>query len=317
VEDSELTQTAPGRPDDIEAVPVRHIGRWIAAFIVLVIAASLIRFAVTDSAIQWHIVGQYLFDSRVLRGVVATLYLTVLAMTGGVILGVILAVMRLSPNPILKSAAWLYIFFFRGTPLLVQIVFWFNITALFPHGLISIGIPFGPALVHPNANKLITEFVAALVALATNEGAYMAEIVRAGIISVPEGQSEAACSLGMSRLQITRRIILPQAMRVILPPTGNETISMLKNTSLVSVIGFSELYFATSDIAAVNFKVIQLLIVASIWYLALTSIAYVGQYFLERKFSQGFSRAERATMRERWFALGGGRGFDGGGPLGI
>ncbi len=304
----ELTQIAPERPDDIKAVPVRRPGRWIAAFVVLVIAASLIRFAVTDSAIEWHVVGQYLFDPRVIHGVIACLYLTVLAMLGGVILGVILAIMRLSPNPILKSASWIYIYFFRGTPLLVQIVFWYNLSALFPHGVIAIGIPFGPSLVHPNANALITVFLAALLALATNEGAYMAEIVRAGIISVPEGQSEAAASLGMSRMQIMRRIVLPQAMRVILPPTGNETISMLKNTSLASVIGFTELYFETSDISAVNYKVIQLLIVGSIWYLALTSIAYVGQYYLERKVGEGFSRAQQATMKERWLSLGRGGG---------
>ncbi len=162
--------------------------------IVLVIAASIVRFIVTDSAIEWHIIGQYLFNSLILKGAVATLYLSVLAMLMGVILGVILAIMRLSPNPILKSTSWLYIFLFRGTPLLVQVVFWYNIAALFPgvNHEISLGIPFGPGLVSPDANKLITVFVAALLALGVNEGAYMAEIVRAGIISVPEGQSEAA-----------------------------------------------------------------------------------------------------------------------------
>jgi polar amino acid transport system permease protein len=304
VDEPELTQPALERPEEIVAVPVRRPGRWIAAFIVLVIAASLIRFVVTDSAIEWHIVGHYLFDPRVIHGVIATLYLTVLSMIAGVIIGVILAVMRLSPNPVLKSASWLYIFFFRGTPLLVQVVFWYNIAALFPGHTISIGIPFGPALVHPDANTLITVFVASLLALSINEGAYMAEIVRAGIISVPEGQSEAAASLGMSRLQIMRRIVLPQAMRVILPPTGNEFISMLKNSSLAYVIGFAELYYETNDIAAQNYDVIQLLIVGSIWYLALTSIAYVGQYFLERKVGQGFSRSQQASMRERWFTLG-------------
>ena len=172
----------------------------------------------------------------------------------GLILGVILAVMRLSPNPILKSASWIYIFFFRGTPLLVQIVFWYNIAALFPGHVIAIGIPFGPALIHPNANALITVFIAALFGLSFNEGAYMAEIVRAGIISVPEGQTEAAESLGLSRMQIMRRIVLPQAMRVILPPTGNEFISMFKNTSLASVIGYAEIYFVTNDIYAQNYR---------------------------------------------------------------
>jgi polar amino acid transport system permease protein len=311
VDQTELTQITPERPDDIKAVPVRRPGRWLAAIVVLVIAASVIRFAITDSAIQWHTVGQYLFNSEILKGAVATLYLAVLAMLMGVILGVILAIMRLSPNPILKSASWLYIYFFRGTPLLVQMVFWFNVAALFPapNHLIDIGVPFGPALVHPDANKLITVFVAALLALGTNEGAYMAEIVRAGIISVPEGQSEAAASLGMSRLQIMRRIVLPQAMRVILPPTGNEFISMLKNTSLAAVISFGELYYQAQSIYSANYDTIQLLIVISIWYLAMTSIAYVGQYFLERKFGQGFSRAQRATMKERWLSMSSARGL--------
>lgn len=310
MDQTELTSTTPGPPDDIKAVPVRRPGRWIAAFIVLACSASFVRFAIEDSAMQWHVIGQYLFDSQVLDAVVRVFYLTAISMSIGAILGVILAVMRLSPNPILKAASWIYIFFFRGTPLLVQLVFWYNVSALFPapHHLIDIGIPFGPALIHPNANVIITVFVAAVLGLSFNEGAYMAEIVRAGIISVPEGQSEAAASLGMSRMQIMRRIVLPQAMRVILPPTGNELISMLKNTSLASVIGYAEIVYVTSDISAVNYKVIQLLIVGSIWYLALTSVAYVGQYFLERRFGQGFSRAERATMRERWLALGLGGG---------
>lgn len=308
---SELTPLAPERPEEIRAVPVRRPGRWVAAFVVLICSASFIRFLIADSAMKWNIVGRYLFDPRVLDAVVRVFYLTALSMLIGVILGVILAVMRLSPNPILKSASWLYIYFFRGTPLLVQVVFWYNISALFPapQHLIDIGIPFGPALIHPNANVIITIFVAALLALSFNEGAYMAEIVRAGIISVPEGQSEAAASLGMSRMQIMRRIVLPQAMRVVLPPTGNEFISMLKNTSLASVIGFAELYYVTSDISAVNYDVIQLLVVGSIWYLALTSVAYVGQYFLERKVGEGFSRSQRATMKERWLTLSaGGRG---------
>jgi polar amino acid transport system permease protein len=305
MDQTELTPSTPERPDDIRAVPVRRPGRWIAAFLVLVFSASFVRFVIADSAMKWNVIGQYLFDPRVLDAVVRVIYLSALAMGIGVILGVILAVMRLSPNPILKSVSWVYIFVFRGTPLLVQITFWYNIAALFPapHHVIDIGIPFGPVLVHPNANALITIFLAALLGLSFNEGAYMAEIVRAGIISVPEGQSEAAASLGMSRMQIMRRIVLPQAMRVILPPTGNEFISMLKNTSLASAIAFAEIYFVTEDIAAVNFDVPQMLMVGSIWYLALTSVAYVGQYFLERNVSQGFSRAEQATMAQRWLNI--------------
>jgi polar amino acid transport system permease protein len=300
----DMTGSEPGRPEDIRAVPVRRPGRWIAAVITLVIAASLIRFAVTDSAVEWGTVGHYMFNSVILHGVIATVYISLAAMALGIILGVIAAVMRLSPNPILKSVSWLYIFFFRGTPLLVQITFWYAITALFPGNVIAIGIPFGPALFHPDANAIITIFVAAWLGLGVNEGAYMAEIVRAGIISVPEGQTEAAESLGLSRMQLMRRIVLPQAMRVILPPTGNEFISMLKNSSLASIIAFTELYFEGQAIYSTNYKTVQLLIVESIWYLMLTSVLYVGQYFLERKFGQGFSRSERATMKERWLARG-------------
>jgi polar amino acid transport system permease protein len=309
VDTSEHTDKRTGRPEDIEAVPVRHPGRWIAAAIIVVIAASIIRSIVTNTGpnkgFQWTWVGHYLFDSRILHGVLVTLELTVLSMVIGIVLGVILASMRQSPNPLVSGASWLYIWFFRGTPLLVQLLFWYNIAALFPH--ISLGIPFGPAIVHGSANTIITSFVAALLGLGLNEGAYMAEIVRAGFLSVPEGQTEAAQSLGMTRLQILRMVILPQAMRVILPPTGNETISMLKNTSLVSVIAYAELLYSAQLIYSANYKTIPLLIVASIWYLVLTSIAYVGQYFIERRYGRGFSRAEQASMRERWLALGSGR----------
>lgn len=290
-----------GRPDEIKAVPVRRPGRWIAAFIVLVIAASIIRAIVTNKRFEWHVVGQYLFDSRILHGVLVTLELTILSMIIGIVLGVILAVMRQSPNPVVSGGSWIYIWFFRGTPLLVQLLFWYNIAALFPS--IDLGIPFGPSIVHAHANTLITPLAAALLGLGLNEGAYMAEIVRAGIISVDEGQTEAAQSLGMTRLMTMRLIVLPQAMRVILPPTGNETISMLKNTSLVSVIAYTELLYSAQQIYDVNYQTIPLLIVASIWYLVMTSIAYVGQYFIERRFGRGFTRAERATMKERWLGL--------------
>jgi polar amino acid transport system permease protein len=292
------------RPEEIKAVPVRHPGRWIAAAIVLLFAAAAVKSIVTSKGCQWHVVGQYLFDPRILHGVLTTIYLTALCQAIGIVLGVIAAVMRLSPNPIVSSASWLYIWFFRGTPLLVQILFWYNIAALFP--TLSLGIPFGPSFVHAHANSIITPLVTAMLGLGLNEGAYMSEIVRAGIISVDAGQTSAAQSLGMSRLQIMRRIVLPQAMRVIIPPTGNETISMLKNTSLLIVASYGELLFSAQSIYDVNYKVIPLLIVASIWYLAMTSVLYVGQYFIERRYGRGFTRAERATMRARWltFATG-------------
>jgi polar amino acid transport system permease protein len=299
VSTSELSEQRKGRPDEIEAVPVRHPGRWVASFIVLVIAASIIRAVITNHRFQWHTVGHYLFDPRILHGVRITIELTVLSMIIGILLGVLLAVMRLSPNPLISGSSWLYIWFFRGTPLLVQLLFWNFISALFPR--IDLGIPFGPSFIHANANTLIPGFVAALLGFGLNEGAYMAEIVRAGMLSVGEGQTEAAQSLGMGRLAIMRLIVLPQAMRVIIPPTGNETISMLKNTSLVLVIAsVFDLLFEASQIYSAQFNEIPLLIVVSIWYLALTSVLYVGQYFIERRYGRGFSRQQRVTMRARW-----------------
>lgn len=302
---SELSEETTGRPDDIEAVPVRHPWRWVAAVIVLVIAASLVRSAIDNPNFQWSVVGHYLFDSRVLHGVVVTIRLTVISMVIGIVLGIILAVMRLSPNPLISGSSWLYIWFFRGTPLLVQILFWNFVSALYPK--ITIGIPFGgPSLISADANTLIPTSVAVILALSLNEAAYMAEIVRAGIISVSEGQSEAAQSLGMSRIQTMRLIVLPQAIRVIIPPTGNEVISMLKNTSLASVVAYTELLYSVQLIYAANYKQIPLLIVASIWYLLMTSVLYVGQYFIERRYGRGFSRAQATSIRDRWLRFGGG-----------
>jgi polar amino acid transport system permease protein len=227
----------------------------------------------------------------------------VLSMVIGILLGVVLAVMRRSPNKLVSGASWFYIWFFRGTPLLVQLLFWNFISALYPK--ISLGVPFGgPALINANANHLIPTTVSVILALSLNEGAYMAEIVRAGIISVSEGQTEAAQSLGMSRLQTMRLVVLPQAIRVIVPPTGNEVISMLKNTSLASVVAFTELLYSVQLIYSVTFQQIPLLLVAVIWYLFLTSLLYVGQYFIERRFGRGFTRAQQAGMRARWLGMG-------------
>jgi polar amino acid transport system permease protein len=296
VSSGEVTDTE-GRPEDIRAVPVRRPGRWIAAAIVLVIAVSLVRSAATNPRFEWSVVGNFLFDERILEGLRLTIELTVIAMAIGIALGVILAVMRLSPNPLVSGGSWLYIWFFRGTPVLVQLLFWYSIAALYPS--IALGIPFGPAFVHANANTLITPFTAAILGLGLNEGAYMAEIVRAGIISVPEGQSDAAQSLGMTRLQTMRWIVLPQAMRVIIPPTGNETISMLKTSSLASVIVVTELLYAGQLIYSVNFKTIQLLIVVSIWYIVCTSVLYVGQFYLERYYGRGAARELALTPLQR------------------
>jgi polar amino acid transport system permease protein len=293
VSSAEATDDA-GRPDEIRAVPVRHPGRWLAGILVLILAVAGVRSVVTNPRFEWGVVGEYLFDQRVLEGLLLTLELTVIAMVIGVLLGIILAVMRLSPNPMVSGGSWLYIWFFRGTPVLVQLIFWYYIAALYPK--ISLGIPFGPSFVHPDANSLIKPFTAGVLGLGLNEGAYMAEIVRAGIISVDEGQGDAARALGMTRLQTMRRVVLPQAMRVIIPPTGNETISMLKTTSLVSVIAVADLLYAVQNIYSSNFKTIPLLIVASIWYLVCTSILYVGQYYLERYYGRGASREQEDSF---------------------
>jgi polar amino acid transport system permease protein len=288
-------------------VPVRHPWRWVASVVILIFVAMLVntllfshvvRGGVREGRFQWGVVGHYLFVTPVLRGIEVTLELTVIAMIAGVVIGILLAVMRLSPSRLLSGAAWVYIWFFRGTPVLVQLFFWYlGIAYLYQH--LTLGVPFGPALVTFNSNTLITTFVAGALGLSFNEGAYMAEIVRAGIISVDEGQSEAAASLGMSKRQMLRRIILPQAMRVIIPPTGNETISMLKTTSLVSTIAVVDLFQATQSIASTTYQVVPLLMVASLWYLLFTSIMTIGQYYVERYYARGSARQLPPTPLQR------------------
>jgi polar amino acid transport system permease protein len=248
--------------------------------------------------LDWRVVGQYLFFPRILDGIVVTLELTVIAMAIGVSLGVLLAVMRLSVNPVLSSVSWFYIWFFRGTPVLVQIFFWYNLALILPH--LTIGIPFTHIEWVGVTNQIDSPFLAAILGLGLNEAAYMSEIVRAGIISVDQGQTEAAQALGMNRVGVMRRIVLPQAMRVVLPPTGNETISMLKTTSLVYITTTHELFFAQLLVASYNYQVIALLIVASIWYIVCTSILTFGQYYLERYFARGATRQLPPTPLQRF-----------------
>jgi polar amino acid transport system permease protein len=290
--------TPTGRPDEIRAVPVRHTGRWIASALVLLLVADVVYSVATNPRFDWGTVGSYLFDSRILDGLRLTLELTAVSMAIGIALGVLLAVMRLSPNSLVSGVSSFYIWVFRGTPVLVQLLFWNFISSLYP--VVSFGIPFGgPSFVSGSANSILQPFVVAILALGLNEGAYMSEIVRAGVISVDEGQTEAAGALGMTRLQTLRRIVLPQAMRVIIPPTGNETISMLKTTSLVYAIAYPELLYSAQLIYSVNYKTIPLLIVASIWYLVVTSILSVGQFFIERYYSRGSSREGPSTLLNR------------------
>ncbi|MBV8301450.1 MAG: amino acid ABC transporter permease [Candidatus Dormibacteraeota bacterium] len=289
-------------PEAIKAIPVRHPWRWVAAVVVLAITAQVIGTVVTAPDLHWEVVGQYLFNQRILQGVLLTLLLTVGAMLMGIILGTILAVMRLSPNPVVSTVSWFYIWFFRGTPVLVQIFFWFNLNTIIHH--VGVGIPFTNIGISGDTNTLISPFLAVLFGLGFNEAAYMAEIVRAGIISVEQGQTEAAQALGMRRLQVMQRIVLPQAMRVIIPPTGNETISMLKTTSLAIVVGsVAELATVADQISTVNYRIIELFIVISLWYLLLTSILTFGQYYIERYYARGAQRQLPPTPLQRFRRL--------------
>jgi polar amino acid transport system permease protein len=293
----ELLDPASPPPEELRVVPVRHPGRWVAVVVIAVLVAMLAHSLITNPRWEWDFVQGYLTYDAILSGVLVTLELTVLAMAIGVVLGILLAVMRLSPNPVLAGTSWVYTWFFRGTPVLVQLIFWGFIAQLYPR--LSIGIPFGPEFVGADSNKVIGIFTAAVLGLGLNEAAYMAEIVRAGLLSVDEGQTEAASALGMRRMQTMRRIVLPQAMRVIIPPTGNETISMLKTTSLVTIIGVADLLGAAQLIYGSNFKQIPLLVVASLWYLLITSVLSIGQYYLERRFARGSSRALPPTPLQR------------------
>ncbi len=273
-------------PDGPTVLPQRRPGRWIGSALVVLLAAITIDILIRNKNFQWDVVWEYLFSPKILSGLLMTLELTAIAMAIGCAIGVLLAAMRLSPNAIVARAAALYIWFFRGTPILVQLIFWYNLAALFPR--IAIGVPFGgPAVIDFSANAFITPFTAAILGLGLNEGAYMAEIVRAGMSSVDDGQVDAGRALGLRRLQIMRRIVLPQAMRFIIPPTGNETIGMLKMTALVSVIALSDLLYSAQLIFSENFQTIPLLIVASLWYLLITSILTLVQGRIEQRFNRG------------------------------
>jgi polar amino acid transport system permease protein len=277
------------RPAPIKAVPVRHPGRWVGIAVIAVIFAMLVNSILTNPNWNWELIGKWIFSEQILKGVGITLLLTVLSMVLGLVLGIVIAVARLSANPVLSGSAWVFTWVFRGTPVYVQLFLWGTIMVLYP--MVSLGIPFGPEFVTFDTRWLIPAFVAALLGLGLNEAAYMAEIVRAGIISVDEGQTEAATAVGMNKMQTLRKIILPQAMRVIIPPTGNETISMLKTTSLVVVIPVtSELLFQAQIIGNRLFEPFPMAVMASLWYLALSSVLMVGQYYVERHYAKGALR---------------------------
>ncbi|WNI17939.1 amino acid ABC transporter permease [Actinacidiphila sp. ITFR-21] len=267
----------------ILAVPVRHYGRWVAAVVIVALLAWL-GYAFSQGDIIWATVGDKLFDPTIVKGAGHTIVISVCAMALGLVLGVLFAVMRLSKNPVTGGVAWLYIWFFRGTPVYVQLLMWFNLSLIFPV------INLGPIYKNDTV-AVMTPFVVALLGLGLNEGAYMAEIVRAGIQSVDEGQTEASHALGMTGAKTMRRIVLPQAMRVIIPPTGNEFINMLKTSSLVSVVQYTELLRAASDIGNDTTAIMEMYFVASVWYVVLTSVFSVGQFYLERRYARGTLRS--------------------------
>lgn len=292
---------APGvvRPTAIKAIPVRHWGRWVSAFIVIYLAIALIFSFTKNPNVEWNVVGQYLFKSLTLHGLLLTIELTVIAMAIGIAGGILLAVMRLSDNYVLSGISWVYIWFFRSTPVYVQIILWANIGVLYHRffmGLPFTGLVFGSA----DSGTLVAHIIVpAILALGLNEAAYAAELVRAGIISVEAGQSEAAVSLGMSPTLIMRRVVLPQAMRVIVPTMGNETISMLKTTSLIAAIGGLELFGRLQIVYAQTFQIIPLIVVACIWYIVLTTILTIGQHYLEAYFGRGFGQKEAEAAEKR------------------
>ncbi|MCD0480859.1 amino acid ABC transporter permease [Streptacidiphilus sp. ASG 303] len=290
------------RPADrLEAVPVRHWGRWVAAVLAILSGIGLIGSLAKNQNLHWDVIGHYLFARLVFEGLFTTLWLTVASMVLGLALGTVVAVMRLSPNPVLYAVSSLFVWAFRGTPLLVQIIFWGYCGALYKH--VMIGIPFTHiTFFETETNSLVSGSVAALLALGLNEAAYASEIVRAGIQSVDEGQAEAAHSLGMSPTLTMRRIVLPQAMRVIIPPMGNETINMLKTTALVSVIGAKDLMSNIQAVYAQNYQIIPMLVVASLWYLLLVTLLSIPQSRLERRYGRGASRNGHVSPLQRMLA---------------
>ncbi|WP_051859637.1 amino acid ABC transporter permease [Streptomyces xanthophaeus] len=273
----------PEQTDAIKAVPVRHPGRWLCAVLVLGALAFLVR-AFARGRVDWTAVPSYFFDDLILRGVGNTLLLTVAAMLLGVVLGLVLAMMRMSSNPVTNAVAWGYVWFFRGTPVYVQLLVWFNLGLVFQY------IDLGP-LYRDQWSDFMTPFLAALLGLGLNEAAYMAEICRAGLQAVDEGQTEAAHALGMSRGKTLRRIVVPQAMRVVVPPTGNEVINMLKTTSLVVAVQYDELLRSAQNVAQTSGATAEMLFLAAGWYLVLTTVFSTGQYYLERYYARGSLRS--------------------------
>ncbi len=272
-------------------------GTLIAAFIVGLLALKTLHLIATNQNFEWSVAFQYIFSPAIISGLKMTLTLTIVGMLIGIVIGLFLAIAKVSQNPVLQALSSIYIWIFRGTPLLVQLLFWYNLSSLFPH--ISIAIPFGPELAQWKTNDLITPLTAAIAGLALNEAAYMAEIIRGGFLSVDEKQFETAHSFGMSLARTYRRIIIPQAMRSIVPPTSNQLINMVKATSMVSMIAMGDLLYEVQNIYNSNFKVIPLLMVAVMWYLLITSILSVVQSAVENY----YNKSDRYASRRHWLLV--------------
>jgi polar amino acid transport system permease protein len=286
--------------EQMRVLPARHIGQWVSGAIALALLALVVRAFATNDKIVWNAIPEYMFSGPILSGLWHTILLAVLAQGIGVVLGAIIAVMRMSKNPVSRSVSWLYIWFFRGTPLLVQLIFWFNLGLVFDR--INLTIPGIDWIIYrADTNSLITPFAAALLGLALNEGAYMAEIVRSGLIAVEPGQTQASQALGMSPALTLRRIVLPQAIRVIIPPTGNEFINMLKTTSLASVIAYEDILTGAKEIYNRNLLTLELLMVASVWYIVATSLLSVNQFYLERHYSKGANAGQPPSFLSVWW----------------
>lgn len=279
----------------LTVVPRRQYGIWIGTVLALLLAFVIVRAFASNPAFAWDTAMGYLFHPSIMRGLRTTLILTVLIMAVAIVVGTIVAIMRVSPSPILRAFAGAYVWFFRGVPALIQLIFWFNLSLLVRE--ISLTLPFVGTLFSVRTNDFMSPFFSAVVALSLCEAGYMAEIIRAGIKSVPSGQAEAASALGMPYRMILKRITLPQAMRFVVPPTGNEAINLLKMTSLVTFIAVDDLFYSAQSIYARTFETIPLLIVVAFWYLAVVSIMSFGQHFLERYFGRSDKRSEPMTMK--------------------
>ncbi|MFF5987157.1 amino acid ABC transporter permease [Prauserella flavalba] len=269
--------------------------RWAAGVALAVVAAQLAWFLVNNDRFEWDVVAQYLFEPTVLSGLATTVLLAVVAMAIGSVVGGLLAAAQLSDFAPLRWAATLYVGVFRGIPPLVQLIFWFNLAYLLPR--ISIGIPFGPEFASWDANALITPLTAAVIGLSLVESAYLAEIIRAGLLGVDPGQRDAARAMGFTPAQTFARVVLPQAMRVIIPPSGSQFISVLKGTALVSVIAMADLLHSVQVIYNRTYQIVPLLIVACLWYLVVVTVLTIGQRWLERHFSRGHTAATTSRRR--------------------